>query len=79
MRLEEINRKLRMNDFIPPEKERYAHMICFHYDHAKNPIILPGRLPRLPLMTPTVVVLTPARYDTAKSLKTSASGSSIAP
>jgi hypothetical protein len=24
VRLEEINRKLRMNDFIPPENERYA-------------------------------------------------------
>ena len=24
LRLEEINRKLRMNDFIPPEKERCA-------------------------------------------------------
>ena len=25
VRLEEINHKLRMNDFIPPEKERYAY------------------------------------------------------
>lgn len=24
LRLEEINRKLRLNDFIPPERERYA-------------------------------------------------------
>ena len=24
LRLEEINRKLRMNDFIPPERERYV-------------------------------------------------------
>jgi len=26
LRLEEINRKLRLNDFIPPERERY---VCF--------------------------------------------------
>ena len=25
LRLEEINRKLRLNDFIPPERERYVH------------------------------------------------------
>ena len=24
LRLEEINRKLRLNDFIPPERERYV-------------------------------------------------------
>lgn len=24
LRLEEINRKLRLNDFVPPERERYA-------------------------------------------------------
>jgi splicing factor 1 len=29
LRLEEINRKLRLNDFIPPERERYA---WFMYD-----------------------------------------------
>lgn len=28
LRLEEINRKLRLNDFIPPERERYARFLC---------------------------------------------------
>lgn len=27
LRLEEINRKLRLNDYIPPEKERYAYLL----------------------------------------------------
>ena len=28
LRLEEINRKLRLNDFIPPERERYVCFLC---------------------------------------------------
>lgn len=29
LRLEEINRKLRLNDFIPPERERFAFTLTF--------------------------------------------------
>lgn len=28
LRLEEINRKLRLNDYVPPERERYGELSC---------------------------------------------------
>lgn len=29
LRLDEINRKLRLNDVVPPERERYALLLFF--------------------------------------------------
>ncbi|KAI0711954.1 hypothetical protein C8T65DRAFT_708073 [Cerioporus squamosus] len=54
LRLEEINRKLRLNDFIPPERERYvviaivSHILlrltCFIYDFTTVLRLLPLRM-----------------------------------
>jgi hypothetical protein len=30
LRLEEINRKLRLNNYVPPEKERYVDLFTFY-------------------------------------------------
>lgn len=46
LRLEEINRKLRLNDFIPPERERYlaAHtfILCVYTDMALHQVTIPS-------------------------------------
>ena len=37
LRLEEINRKLRLNDFIPPERERYVHFVYAYRSQSDYP------------------------------------------
>ena len=51
LRLEEINRKLRLNDFIPPERERYAFIDLSTYELSPTLIT---RLVQIPLSSPDV-------------------------
>ena len=76
LRLEEINRKLRLNDFIPPERERllflfFQFRICFH--SFLDPLHLLLRT------TAMVAGLTPAKSATARNWKTNESNSLIVP
>jgi len=70
VRLEEINRKLRLNDFIPPERERYVltNVIC----RILTNFFVDPPLPRPPTM-PMAVGPIHAKSVTARSLKMNAS------
>ena len=76
LRLEEINRKLRLNDFVPPERER----LVVSRDSLRKLIVVCADLhPLRLLMIPMVEGLTPGRFATVRSSKMNASALSIVP
>lgn len=77
LRLEEINGKLRLNDFVPPERERYVKLFFLTQAGPYFFAIAHHHLPQP--MTDKVDVRTLEKSGTAKSLRTSVSDSSIVP
>ena len=66
LRLEEINRKLRLNDFIPPERERYTRLYMIACS-CKNLYYPPDLLPHHRRMTLMGGAPTPARSAIGRS------------
>jgi hypothetical protein len=77
LRLEEINRKLRLNDFIPPERERFAFILV----SPTTTLILPSldHFLHHPLTTPTGDAPIPVRSVIGRSWRMNAFALLIAP
>lgn len=79
LRLEEINRKLRLNNYVPPEKERYAYLPPSRILMVSLTRKCSGRLHHLRPTMPMVGELTHVRSAIVKSSRTNASNWLIVP